>query len=60
MIEELQKAYHEVQEGKLPDFPSIEWYIHSTGTPFLLLFAHYVLLSSAVTTAPLITVSFFM
>lgn len=31
VIEELQKAYHDVQEGKLPDFPSIEWYIHSTG-----------------------------
>jgi len=33
VIEELQKAFHEVQEGKLPEFPSIEWYIHSTVDP---------------------------
>jgi len=33
VVEELQKAFHEVQEGKLPEFPSIEWYIHSTVDP---------------------------
>eukprot|EP00026_Physarum_polycephalum_P005237 Phypoly_transcript_05268.p1 GENE.Phypoly_transcript_05268~~Phypoly_transcript_05268.p1 ORF type:complete len:543 (+),score=111.89 Phypoly_transcript_05268:98-1726(+) len=33
VIEQLQKAYKDVQEGKLSDFPSIEWYIHSTVDP---------------------------
>ncbi len=26
----MQKAYEEACEGKLPEFPAIEWYIHST------------------------------
>jgi len=30
VIEELRKCYKDVQEGKLPDFPAIEWYVHST------------------------------
>lgn len=33
VIEELQKAYKEVTEGKLSEFPTIEWYIHSTVDP---------------------------
>jgi len=33
IIEQIRKAYKEVQEGKLPEFPTIEWYIHSTVDP---------------------------
>jgi len=33
VIEVLRKAYKDVQEGKLPEFPAIEWYTHSTVDP---------------------------
>ncbi len=47
VIEEVQKAYQDVCEGKLPEFPTIEWYIHSTGTcVFAVYKAVYLLLSS--------------
>lgn len=35
VIETLQKSYDDVQCGKLPDFPSIEWYFHTTADPSL-------------------------
>ncbi len=31
----LERAFREVKEGKLPEFPSIEWYIHTTVDPTL-------------------------
>lgn len=30
VIAELKSAFAEVQAGKLPEFPTIEWYVHST------------------------------
>jgi len=33
VIEQVQKAFKEVQEGRLAEFPTIEWYIHSTVDP---------------------------
>jgi len=30
VLEIIQKAYNDVKQGKLADFPTIEWYIHST------------------------------
>lgn len=35
IIGHLQRTFAEVQAGKLPDFPTIEWYIHSTVDPSL-------------------------
>jgi phytoene dehydrogenase-like protein len=35
VIGALAQAYAEVKEGKLPQFPSIEWYIHSSVDPTL-------------------------
>jgi phytoene dehydrogenase-like protein len=35
VIGELLRAYTDVKAGKLPDFPSIEWYIHSSVDPTL-------------------------
>ncbi|HLL53196.1 MAG TPA: NAD(P)/FAD-dependent oxidoreductase [Myxococcaceae bacterium] len=35
VLSELERAYREVTEGKLPEFPSIEWYIHTTVDPSL-------------------------
>jgi phytoene dehydrogenase-like protein len=35
VIGELARAYADVKEGKLPEFPSIEWYIHSSVDPSL-------------------------
>ena len=34
-IAELRRAYAEVKEGKLPEFPSIEWYFHTPIDPTL-------------------------
>jgi len=33
IISELRKGWQEVKDGKLPEFPTIEWYIHSTYDP---------------------------
>jgi len=33
IIEVMRKNYRDASEGKLPEFPSIEWYIHSTVDP---------------------------
>jgi phytoene dehydrogenase-like protein len=30
VLAELERAWQQVQRGELPDFPSIEWYMHST------------------------------
>jgi hypothetical protein len=30
IIENIKKCYQDVQEGKLPEFPTIEWYLHTT------------------------------
>jgi phytoene dehydrogenase-like protein len=35
VIAELRRAYAEVKEGKLPAFPSIEWYFHTPIDPSL-------------------------
>jgi phytoene dehydrogenase-like protein len=35
VIGELARAYADVKAGKLPEFPSIEWYIHSSIDPTL-------------------------
>jgi phytoene dehydrogenase-like protein len=35
VIAELKSAFASVQAGKLPEFPSIEWYVHSTVDPSL-------------------------
>jgi phytoene dehydrogenase-like protein len=35
VLEELARAYTEAKQGKLPEFPSIEWYIHSAVDPSL-------------------------
>jgi phytoene dehydrogenase-like protein len=35
VIGDLARAYADVKEGKLPEFPSIEWYIHSSIDPTL-------------------------
>jgi len=35
VLESLQKAFAEVRAGRLPEFPSIEWYIHSSVDPSL-------------------------
>lgn len=35
VLSELERAYKDVTEGKLPQFPSIEWYIHTTVDPTL-------------------------
>jgi phytoene dehydrogenase-like protein len=34
-LKELERAYAQVKRGELPDFPSIEWYIHSSVDPTL-------------------------
>jgi len=33
VIDVLRKSYADVKQGKLPDFPAIEWYIHSVVDP---------------------------
>jgi phytoene dehydrogenase-like protein len=35
VIADLERAYTDVKAGKLPEFPSIEWYIHSSVDPSL-------------------------
>lgn len=35
IIGHLRRTFAEVQAGRLPDFPTIEWYIHSTVDPSL-------------------------
>jgi phytoene dehydrogenase-like protein len=35
VIGDLERAYTDVKAGKLPEFPSIEWYIHSSVDPSL-------------------------
>jgi phytoene dehydrogenase-like protein len=35
VIGALQRAYQDTKEGRLSDFPSIEWYIHTTVDPSL-------------------------
>ena len=35
VLSELERAYTDVKEGRLPQFPSIEWYIHTTVDPTL-------------------------
>jgi phytoene dehydrogenase-like protein len=35
VIGDLERAYIDVKAGKLPEFPSIEWYIHSSVDPSL-------------------------
>jgi phytoene dehydrogenase-like protein len=35
VLDELARAYAAVEQGRLPDFPSIEWYIHSAVDPTL-------------------------
>lgn len=35
VISELKIAFEDVKAGKLPEFPSIEWYIHTTVDPSL-------------------------
>lgn len=35
VLSELDRAWQQVQRGELPDFPSIEWYMHSTIDPTL-------------------------
>jgi phytoene dehydrogenase-like protein len=35
VIADLERAYADVKQGKLPGFPSIEWYIHSSVDPSL-------------------------
>ncbi len=35
VLDELQKGYRDVKQGKLPEFPSIEWYFHTPIDPTL-------------------------
>jgi phytoene dehydrogenase-like protein len=35
VLEDLEAAFESAQRGQLPEFPSIEWYIHSTLDPTL-------------------------
>lgn len=35
VLKELDRAYQDAKAGRLPDFPSIEWYIHTTVDPSL-------------------------
>jgi phytoene dehydrogenase-like protein len=35
VIDELSRAYADAKRGKLPEFPSIEWYVHSAVDPTL-------------------------
>jgi phytoene dehydrogenase-like protein len=35
VLDELARAYSDVERGRLPEFPSIEWYIHSAIDPTL-------------------------
>jgi phytoene dehydrogenase-like protein len=35
VLEELGRAYASAKQGRLPEFPSIEWYFHSTVDPSL-------------------------
>lgn len=35
VLDELEAAFAAAQRGELPDFPSIEWYVHSTLDPSL-------------------------
>jgi phytoene dehydrogenase-like protein len=35
VLEDLESAFEAAQRGQLPEFPSIEWYIHSTLDPTL-------------------------
>ena len=35
MLSSLEQSFAEVMAGKLPDFPTIEWYVHTTVDPSL-------------------------
>jgi phytoene dehydrogenase-like protein len=35
VLEELDRAYDEMKRGMLPEFPAIEWYIHTAADPSL-------------------------
>jgi phytoene dehydrogenase-like protein len=35
VIADLERAYADVKQGRLPEFPSIEWYVHSSVDPSL-------------------------
>ncbi len=35
VLGELRRAFGDAQAGRLPDFPSIEWYVHTTVNPTL-------------------------
>jgi glucose-6-phosphate 1-dehydrogenase len=35
VLASIRRSYAEIGEGKLPDFPTIEWYIHTTVDPSL-------------------------
>src|SRR6185295_7707588 len=35
VLEQLEAAFAAAQQGRLPEFPSIEWYVHSTLDPTL-------------------------
>jgi phytoene dehydrogenase-like protein len=35
VLHRLETAFADVQQGRLPDFPTIEWYIHTTVDPSL-------------------------
>ncbi|HZA13440.1 MAG TPA: NAD(P)/FAD-dependent oxidoreductase [Myxococcaceae bacterium] len=35
VLDELDRAYRDVKAGRLPEFPTIEWYIHTTLDPTL-------------------------
>jgi phytoene dehydrogenase-like protein len=35
VLEELERGYRDVKRGRLPEFPTIEWYIHTTLDPSL-------------------------
>jgi phytoene dehydrogenase-like protein len=35
VIESLRSGFRDVEEGRLPEFPTIEWYIHTTVDPSL-------------------------
>ncbi len=35
VLKELERGYADVKNGRLPEFPSIEWYIHTTIDPTL-------------------------
>ena len=35
VIDVITKGFADVQAGRLPDFPTIEWYVHTTVDPSL-------------------------